>query len=409
MRIDFPVVNLGQPTPQTMQVQLAYNTKGQMTSQTDGEGFVDQYVYYAAPDAQDGFLEKVIVAQGSLNLETRYTYSAVGQVLTVRDPRLNTWTLTVNDLDQVTRVTPPAPFASHTVDYTFDGNDNLSQIDVANVDETGAPYANPVLTSSFTHDTLDYVLTETEEIDGSTNAVTTRTYDLEQNLETMTAPELNQVKRVYNSRDLVSSTTRGFGTTDAATETFTFDSNRNLTERVFGEGGSHKVTFTLDGFDRSTRATDGLGNYDEFVFDPQSNVTVRRRAASGGTVLTQATSLFDEIDRRYREDRLFNNSAGTAVGDGVARTDFLMDRNSRMTKVTDDNGNARNNTFDQADRLTKTVDALGESAGNKVEFVLDANGNATTITATEYNQFTAAAEVIVTAQQFDVLNRRTQT
>jgi len=408
VRVDFPVVNLGQPTPQTIQVQMAYNTKGQMTSSTDGEGFQDSYVYYAAPDPQEGFLEKTIVANGTLNLTTRYTYNVVGQATSVQDPRLNTTTMTVNDLDQVTRTTAPAPLG-YTVDYTFDGNDNMSQIDTANVDENGVPYPNGTLTASFTYDTLDNVLTETREIDGATNAVTAYAYDLEENLETATLPELNQVKLVYNNRDLVSSTTRGFGSPDASTETMTYDGNRNVLEHVHGEGGNHKDSFTLDGFDRGTRETDGLGNYTERSFDANSNVTVMRRVASGGAIMTQVTNSLDEIDRRFREDRLFNNSGGVAVGDGIARTDFLFNRNSRLTKSTDDNGNARTNTYDPADRRTKTVDALGEAQGNKVEYVLDPNGNATTVTATEYNQFTATSEVITTTHVYDVANRRTQT
>ncbi|MBM4027006.1 MAG: hypothetical protein FJ280_16625, partial [Planctomycetes bacterium] len=103
-------------------VQYAYNSYGQMETQTDPNGMITKFEYYTA--AQGGGLKKTIVDHGGgkLNLTTEVTYDSVGRVATVTDPRGNTATNQYSAGGRLLKTISPAPFHyERTYEYYADG------------------------------------------------------------------------------------------------------------------------------------------------------------------------------------------------------------------------------------------------------------------------------------------------
>ncbi len=90
-----------------------------------------------------------------------------------------------------------------------------------------------------------------------------------------------------------------------------------------------------DGFDRKVRDTEGLGNHTDLAYDADSNATGTVRVSAAGATLARKTIAFDEMGRRFQEDRQFNDSSGAAVADGWATTKYRYDRNSRLAADAD--------------------------------------------------------------------------
>ena len=78
----------------------------------------------------------------------------------------------------------------------------------------------------------------------------------------------------------------------------------------------------------------------------------------------------------------------------------------RVTFTVEDDLNATEHRYDGINRRIRTIDA----AGNEVEYVYDRNSNITATTETDRSQLaTAPDEVIITLNTYDVLNRLTMT
>ncbi|MBI3098187.1 MAG: hypothetical protein HYY93_08105 [Planctomycetes bacterium] len=412
VKIKHPDIVSGQPHTQVIEEKFQYNDFGQATLSIDGEGHQTLFKYFLS-GGSNGYLEKTVVDYGVggafLNLTTLYSYDSVGNTLTTTDPRTFVWTSQVNELNQVTKSISPAPF-SYEVSYHFDANNLIDRIDVQNKDENNLlDPVNPLWTTSTTFDILNNVSTRTEEISPTKTVTTSYLRDKNENPTQTTYPEGNILKSVFDERDLFYTSTMGFGTAYAATETRSYDPNGNLSEAKDGE--SHPTTFAYDGFDRQTRATDALGHYTETAYYPCCVLvqTVTRKNSTGA-VLSQVTYFYDEIKRRHKEERLFKDSNGVNVGDGLATTQWLLDRDSRLVELTDDNGHKSFTFYDGAHRTTRLVDHYGDpesgGTGNKVEYAFDGNGNVTQTREVEYNQRLAANEVFVTGFDYDELNRR---
>lgn len=233
-------------------------------------------------------------------------------------------------------------------------------------------------------------------------------------------------------------------------------------------GGDGERTRTLyDGFDRATSTVDSAGNQTVVQYDPAGNVvrqlsfgpvggatpsedgpdTLARPVSVNGTVqlgnlvntnlLAASEHAYDEVGREFQTDRLLFVNTGPIqrvpdVADGAAdigkgdltpadtapipgvdgvvllgrismRT--LYDRNSRRTRLIEDDGDVHKTFYDGVGRTIKTVDA----EGNAVETAYDDNANVIETRETDVAQASGVAdEHFLTTFFYDSLDRLVQ-
>ena len=131
----------------------------------------------------------------------------------------------------------------------------------------------------------------------------------------------------YDERNLRLKMTQGAGTPEAATSTFNYDPNRNVTSLI----SSRNLTTTLqyDGFDRHVKTTDAVGGQTVTHYDPAGNaVSVSALGQPGGpspadnsgagnVLLRLETYAYDELNRRFQADQQPVNGA-SFVASGVS-------------------------------------------------------------------------------------------
>ncbi len=421
VEVRYATATIGRAAPQVATRRLGYDPFGRVVEEIDPKGFVDLYEYFSETDPDGdgvpsgapadgrvldarggGYLARVLQDAEGLKLPTDMEYNAVGDVRTVMDARRLTTRYTVNALHQVVETIAPSPLEYRTA-YLFDGNDNPVRTDVENRTEAGAADANGLLTTTMRHDVLNNVVLHSAEIDEGLTADTAMTYDPEENEIARRLPEGNRIERTYDARNLQESRTMGAGTSEASTTFFGLDGNGNVETVTDGNRHAHRSIF--DGLDREARRLDPLGNETSFRYDANSNVVETASRDALRRLLAQTTNTYDERDRRVREERLFLNSDGAAVEDGLATSRFEWDENERLVGAFDDNGNGRLRFHDGADREVRQEDAVGDV----VERVLDGNGNVQRLIERQLNRATGTVAVRETAHEHDALNRRTAT
>lgn len=379
----------GSATQQIVTIRT-YNDRGQLTTETDPEGNVTAYVRYPENDPdgdgldlipgkstkQYGYLKEVhvdvnptdlatLIGSGPnggdltsftlmvprrntpgvyQNLTTRYTYDQAGNAKTVTDPRGSVTTQDFNELDQIYRVTGPAPF-SYRRETHYDAHNNVIRADVedkvasvvssdpaspnymkvavtlepdgktANFPTTAGP-GGSIRPGWFTdlrdYDFLDRLVSEDRDATGSTpgRLVTTWQYDRNGNRTKETRPEGNTVEWDYDERNLPIAERRGGNDPAvAATTVNVHDGNGNLKEAIdaadtdgspgnndtvtiqdaFGSGmalvhtGDVEAEHLYDGYDRTVVTIDAVGGTTERAYDPLGSVIrVEQKGQIGG-------------------------------------------------------------------------------------------------------------------------------
>jgi RHS repeat-associated protein len=434
-----------------------YNESGQTTAHiwpTDDmlRRQRDEYTYYVI-GSQRGYQHEEIIDSENLALTATYTYDAVGNVITKTDPRGNTWTLVYNQLDQVVRILAPTPY-SWFEDTLYDANNNVieerkqnlvpaltangkPQLDASGnvVMETGTPAA---FVNRYEYEILNYRVTEDLDATGSTpdRLVTRYEYDGNRNLMQVTQPEGNQLEILYDERDLMFSTTRGFGSPDASTVTYIYDGNRNRVsvidaEDTTGDGLPEVSRFEYDGYNRLVRTVDTIGNVCEYTYDANNNQTAftcfgpvggpspANADGANNVLLSQTFWSYDPLDRMIQTDRLLDVSVGVTTtralvlvdgalspNDGFVTKATVYNDRSQIIEIFEDDGDSTTYVYDTANRLRTTTDP----EGNTVETIYDSNSNTLQTIETDRSQVNPGVldEVITTDFTYDVLNRVTR-
>ena len=81
-------------------------------------------------------------------LETIFTYDTAGNIATKKDPNLNTWTNTWDNLRRLTQRQAPSPL-NYKVKRNYDGNGNRTKIEIENIDKE---ILGPILNHYHEHD-----------------------------------------------------------------------------------------------------------------------------------------------------------------------------------------------------------------------------------------------------------------
>jgi RHS repeat-associated protein len=427
-KINHPTTTSGPPnmSSQTIVEEFTYNTYGQIethahpTSDDGGtpSNRVDRSTYYDS-GTMEGYLKEHIVAYDSgsgqtadRNLTTTFEYDSVGNVTKVSDPKGNFTAFVVNDLDQITKKTTRE---GYEVDYLYDGNNNLVQIDVENVDPNDPTPTNAYFTTVLEYDLLNNLTQVCREEGAFTGTIpgtsqlpectglestfvnTVYEYDGNEN-RTLTKLGLaaeatsgdntnNTVTNSYDERDLPYQVIRADGHADESTTQFNYDGKGRLTQRVVGLEAApdeHVYEYVYDGFDRvifERHPEDVFRSYDydknnnlirEMVCTDESSAACELNSA-----LRDVTYSYDEMDRRYKADFAFFDDEGTNLtGTPGASSGHILkfiryDAASQIVGYIDGKGEETSVAYDLAHRPVRITDPLN----NEVNRVYDKNSN----------------------------------
>lgn len=473
-----PTVTLPDASLQPIITEYTYNQFGQRITEIDPEGNVDEFFYHPENDPDGdgdtspgtrpglntitgGYLkEKIVDSLTSprrteptppVRISNKYFYDPVGNIIRIIDGRGNDTLYRVNQLNQVVRTESEAPFR-YLKDTFYDFNDNVVRTDIENR-VASVQDLKPVFTGDgnfntqpgsptsfihrYTYDILDHLVQKDEDGAGSTPSrlITNYRYDANENRTREIFPEGNVFATAYDERDLVFTRTRGFGSPQASTFTYSYDQNRNLILLVDGEdnngdGHNDETIYQYDGFDRRIRITDAVGNRLTMNYDPNSN-TVKssmfgriggpsptNNSGAGNVLLSQRELKHDELNRVFQQDELLFVSSGVITvrppvltegpltpSDGRISLRVIHDRNSRKVREIQDDLDTTIVEYDGVDRTVKTTDA----EGNTESYTYDANNNRVQKVETEQSQKAGVAtETFTTTYQYDTVDRLTR-
>lgn len=452
-------------TSQEILTEVAWNDRGQMLYEIDGEGNVHALTYFGNQDPDGNgdptfspFIELVSEATGymaSMTTDARtssrrtstappaqltqsFTYDPIGNVKTHTNERGVRTEIEYNALHEpvaFTRgadisaavssgqlITAEAPLRYQTRLH-YDANGRVVRTQVENRDTTTTGVGRWI-DSAFTYDILGKMVSASREVDASTSLLTQFRYDANELLVSIEWPEGTKKRTEYDERNLPFRVTRGADTAEASTRQFDYDRNGNMirthdAEDNDGDGEPEAWTVAYDGFNRPTRTTDPFGNVQLTTFDIASNAIRKQvmghpagQPAATPVALSEVSFSYDELDRVFQVDHALFLANGfnptrtpdlrDADGDGVVRYRYEYDALSRMTHSLDDDGQLTTSAYDGAHRVIDGRDAVG----NRSQLVYDKRSNVIRRVETEVaTADRVSAEVFTTHFVFDQLDR----
>jgi len=407
-----------------------YNPFGQMAARTwpdngSGNRRRDVYAYYDS-GLQRGYLQQEILDQPNFALTTTYEYDRVGNVIRMIDPRGHDTQYVVNALDQtvreISREVRDGSGIRYQRDTFYDANNNVTRLDVQNIDENGRQQANTHFTTIYEYEILNNLIRVREEVNTPEFIVTEYAYDNNRNRtlvrygEATAGRQLTNVMRtLYDERDLVFREIRALGDPQQSTTQSDYDRNGNLVALRIGIENAPRISsFVYDSYNRLVTSTDPMGNLFTFNYDANSN-RVRSRFngeladtlnSANNVRLSDLAFVYDAMDRVTRtETEFFDTDTQAPIDDGKATTQLFYSDNSQLTRVVDDNNHAALLAYDTANRM-KT---LTDPKNNTATFAYDANSNVITLTEVEKSDLGNPDETFITTNVYDNLDRLIKT
>ena len=353
-------------TDATVKTSFGYDGTGAMTSVTDPLGHVTNITAHTPggypttivdPNnvtATVGWdtrlnLNTVTLATTAGNLTTTYTHDAANNLTAVQAPDGSKLTYMLDAANRFTKITD---LLNNTINFTRDALGDATHVqinnssgtmkwqDSATFDALGRELTNTDgggFATAFTWDANSNLLTRTPP---SPSGTTTFTYDALNRIATKIDPTgggtttftLDSNDNLINVKDANGNNTAytrdGFGdvtqrvSPDTGTSVYTFDKDRNLTQKVLAGGQTANLTYdakdrnltvsypadntlnivkTYDqaghgfGIGRLTSVTDQAGS-DSFTYDERANITNESRTVTGAGTLNTATG-YDNASR----------------------------------------------------------------------------------------------------------------
>lgn len=388
-----------------------YDTKGEITSETDALGRTTTFRY----DADGRQTDRL----APLAHNTHYTFDATGNIATETDGNGHTTTYHYDKDNNVTTVTDPL---NKTWAYDYDAVGNLkTETDPNNH------------TTSYLYDARNHLTQMTDAV----TAVTMYEYDDNGNLTKVTDPNQHVTRNFYNSENLLSATIDPMGgltqyqydpannvtaVTDANNHTtqYGYDKLNRRTSETDPAGKLWQTTYTAT--DQVSTTTDPLNHTTSYQYDPLRRLTQATDPANGTTLYGydlqgNLTSSTDPIIRtnRFEYDAADQLTKVTDAAGGVTR--YGYDHVGNQTSVTDPNTHTATFHYDVADQLTQEIDARGavtqyayDPAGN-LTALTDANTNTTVFHYDAVDQLTQQTDTLGHSSYFvyDPAGNLTQT
>ncbi|MBV6465470.1 MAG: hypothetical protein PGMFKBFP_00747 [Anaerolineales bacterium] len=361
-----------------------YNPENFLTTQTDRNGNVSEYLYdqngnvleirnplggirkFAYDDPNNPYLETSITDENGNT--TSYTYDTQGNMLTKTDAEGNTATLTYGKFDNITSIEDPL---GRLTTLHYDDAGNLTEL------------INPLgLRRTFTRDSQGRITTDTD----FNGHVTTFDYTGGCSCGKpgkIIYPDGSAKTFEYNRYGQI---TKSIDETGAQT-VFAYDNLGREISEVDHEGNAYisaynahllvsktdplnrTTTFAYDGADNLITQTDALGGVTQFTYDAQGN-----RTSVTDPVNNKTTFVYDGQNRLIeRIDPLGN--ATTYAYDSVGNRIEQVDRNGRKITFEYDTVNrlTRENWY-SGDSIIRSIGTTYDEAGNQLS-VSDADSS----------------------------------
>jgi RHS repeat-associated protein len=341
-------------------VITAYDPNDNIITHTDENGHTTTYAYDT--------LNRQITSTDPLGGVTATAYDPVGNVVSTTDPDGYTTSYNYDALNRVILVTDPLSYTT-TYEYANTAGPPCCGATAGSALVTGIIDGNGKITY-YHYDELNRCIQEVHksgsvtDVNTLSDAVTTTTYDADNDKIAVTDPNTNTTTTTYDALD------RQISTTDAAGDvsTTTYDAVGNVIQTVNPRGDVTSIVYDTD--NRQIQITDSVGLVRTNEYDADGDVIA---VADGDGYITM--NMYDANDRQIETiDPLGKMTLTTydPVGNELSSTD----RNGQTTTYTYDADNRETNTVDAAGRVTvETYDP----DGNIVSFT-DPLKNATTYT-----------------------------
>ncbi len=276
----------------------------------------------------------MITLTNSLGYQSTYSNAVYGGTLVVSDSNgVGCASCTLRGIqhfafDVSGNVISSTDALAHTTSYTYNGNNNVTST-TTQVD------SSTTATTSYTYNSFGEVLTTTDALGN----VTTNAYDANGNLISVASPSPD-------------------GSTAASVTQFGYDSTGELIQITDPLGRITKMTYTSAGLVQSI--TDAQQNVTSYEYDAHGNRTAVVDAASNRT-----TFGYDAGDRLTSITYPDKTTAS-----------FAYDYRGRRTSATDQDGNTTRYAYDDADRLVSVTDAKS----NVTQYSYDSENNLLNVT-----------------------------
>ena len=341
-----------------------YNSFGQVTyhRKTDGSSASASY------DGSGNRYRSTNSFNSPANCFTYYYYDSVGR------------------LDQVT------DFNGHNTWYTYNGRHLLTQLkhdDGTHKDYTYDVYGNCTSESNelgyvtnIAYDShrrptsvqvpvnADNVSTRTATYTYERGSDTTGNANTQRGFGTMTLPSGKKIKRIYTGNGRLQSMTKGYGKSDATTDTYAYDKLGHLLTMVDANNIT-QATYAYDVLDRRSTLTDANGHVTTWSYYAAGSGGyagwLQSKQAPGATVGATATTLHVSYDAMGRP-KVTQDASGHQTGK-------TYDADGRLASVSDANG-----SYAYAYDALSRVASLQFPDGTTQAYAYDPAGNQITYT-----------------------------
>ena len=358
-----------------------YDGNGNVGTVTDPNGVVTTRTY----DQRNRILTST---NQTTNAVTQYSYDAHGNLSSITYPEGNSVTYTYNLADRLVEIRDNL---NNKIQYAYDDQGNHTSQSILDPQNTLKTYLD------YTYDTYNRLST----IVNPDNTTTAYTYDGRGNVTATTDPRDHRTTFTYDNLSRKSSMTQpftsptnyGYDTQD--NPTLVTDPNNNSTHYVYDDFGKKYQTISPDtgtathAYDAAgnlVQTTDANGNTITYTYDALNRLVATQFADSSQNI----TNTYDSTSVTYGVGRLtgridpsgtyvFNyNAQGNMVredktiGGTVYTTQYVYNKNGKLTSVVYPTGRTITYTIDQAQRITQvdtTANGSSKTLASSVSYL----------------------------------------
>lgn len=313
---------------------FTFDSSGKLTSEKDLNGYVTTVSY---PDSSH------ITATEPGGRTLSFVLDTNGHITGVTDPAGRTESFTY---DSSGNLTDAIDVGGGHWQFTYDSNHQMLTMRSPRFygDTTTSP--SPVVSNVY--DSSGRVTSQTDPL----GRETTFSYDDTAHTTTITDPKGNVTFEEYQDGILIS-LTKGYGTSSAATSTYTFDPNIGAVASEHDPDG-HVTTFAYDSNGNQTGETDALGHASSATYDGLDDLT----ASTDANGVTNNYT-YDSDGNLLTEVQHLSLSGGGTENETTTYTYGDSSHPGDVTKVTEPMGHATTYTYDTYGDVASSTDGDG--------------------------------------------------